>query len=252
MKYPFGIDPTEEDIASAVEQGQKIYEGCPETTCCSKNECCNAGCPNLYFTEFLNIRRGAVDKMPPEQRINLTIECVKRYLQDQRKSKPCVFLGKDRLCTIYPYRHFKCRTYGLIPPSLYDWIANSVSKEMGVDRSEVPLCNQCTDVKIKPEFKDKFPDGIIPEKTIRDMENHFRVLDRTLGLSKKLQDEGFGFLTYHDWHLLFEFGPEWMETLTQFRLKWTDEQKEKFISELKTALEVAFSKTNDSKQEGQK
>lgn len=237
--FPFGADPTEEQIVNALEQIGIVYEGCPETTCCSKAECCNAGCPNMYFNEFLNIRRGAVDKMTPAQRTELTVECVKRYLQDQRKPKPCVFLQKDNLCSIYKHRHFKCRTYGIIPPSLYDWIANAVAMEMGVERKDVPLCTQCPDVKIKPEFKEKYPDNSILESEIKKMEKRLREIDRTmLGMKKEVQDQGMSFLTYHDWHLLFEFGEIWMENLTKLRLSLTDEKKEQFIVALKSALDA--------------
>jgi len=237
--HPFGMNPSEADIASAVLEVAKVYEGCPETTCCSKAECCNAGCPNMYYGEFMAMRRGAVDSMTKAQRLNLTIECVKRYLQDQRKKKPCVFLKEDKLCGIYEYRHLKCRLYGLIPPTLYDWVANSVAMEMGVERKDVPLCNQCQDVKIKPEFREKFPNNIILEESIRKMEKRMREIDRTfLGMKQETQNEGMGFLTYHDWHLLYEFGPEWMEKLTQLRLNLTDDKKEQFVNALKSTLEA--------------
>lgn len=241
------MDPSEDQIAYATKTAMEVYEDTPETTCCHKAACCNAGCPNMYYSEFLSVRRGAVDKMTPEERLNLTLECVKRYLQDQRTPKPCVFLKKDNMCGIYEFRHLKCRLYGLIPDSLYDWIANSVADEMGVPREEVPLCNQCEFVKVKPEFQEKFPTGKVPEDDIKAMERRMRELDRGLGMSKETQDDGFGFLTYHDWHLLFEFGEKWMETLTQLRLKWTDEEKEKFVGDLKSALEK---KLNQEKANG--
>ena len=234
--FPFGMDPSEERIANTVEKVRKVYEGCPPTICNHRAECCQAGMPNMYAGEFISLRRGAIDKMSKKDRTDLTVECIRRYLYNQKKPKPCAFL-KDSMCGVYEFRPLKCRLYGLIPDSMYDRVANSVAKEMGVPREEVPLCNQCPFVKVKPEFQDRYPDGKIPEKEIKKMEKTMREYDRSLGMKKELQDQGFSFLTYHDWHLLFEFGEEWMEKLTKLRLNLKDEEKEQFISSLKIALE---------------
>lgn len=236
-KFPFGIDPTEKQVAGAVDAVRAVYYGTPETTCCSLAECCSAGMPNIYFSEFLAIRRGAVDVMNDEQRTNLTVECIRRYLQTQEKKKPCAFL-KENKCSIYENRPLKCRLYGLIPNDLYDEVAEAVAAEMKRPRAEVPLCTQCPLVKVKPEFLERFPDGKVPRSAIENMENSLRKLDRDLGMKKETQDQGFGFLTYHDWHLLFEFGEEWMEKLTKLRISWNDEKKEQFILSLKSALEA--------------
>lgn len=251
-RHPFGMNPTEKVLDMAVVGAREVYEGCPETTCCQRAICCHAGCPNMYYSEFLSIRRGAVDRMTSEQRVNLTVECVRRYLQDQRKAKPCVFLGKDNLCQIYEHRHLKCRLYGLIPPNLYEWITAEVAKELNTPKSEIPLCSQCDKVEVKPEYKDKFPNNKVPESSIKKMEKRMRELDRTLGMSQEVQDEGFGFLTYHDWHLLFELGEEWMETLTKLRTKFTDEQKEQFVQSLKIQLEKSEKKKSGEDGDGQK
>lgn len=247
--FPFGMNPSEQEIEKAVASVREEYKNVPETVCCHKAECCNAGCPNMYWGEFLSIRRGVVDKMTSQQRIDVTVKCLQRYLYDQSKPKPCLFLGADNKCTIYDYRHLKCRLYGLIPDSLYSLNANTVAKEMGVPREEVPLCSQCKFVKVKPEFKDKFPNNKVPQSSIKKMEKSMRELDRGLGLEKEIQDEGFGFLTYHDWHLLFEFGEKWMESLTKIRLHCTDEEKEKFVSALKSELAKGLAPT-DSEPKG--
>lgn len=236
--HPFDMDPSDAQIQNAIDSVSEVHSGCPETTCCSKAVCCRAACPNMYYAEFIAIRRGHVEGLTSKERTTLTIECVKRYLQGQDKPKPCVFLREDNKCNIYPHRHLKCRLYGLIPDSVYEWAVNSVAQEMGRPPQDMPLCNQCTFVKIKPEFAEKFPDGKVPEFSMKNMENKMREIDRGLGMSKDTQDNGFGFLTYHDWHLLFEFGEEFLEMMTKFRLKWTDSEKDKFIADLKIALEA--------------
>lgn len=240
--HPYGIDPSDQQVDKAVWDVRKIYDECPTTTCCHKAVCCNAGCPNMYYTEFLSIRRGVVDRMTPDERVNLTLECFRRYLYDQKKPKPCVFLKKDNMCSIYSYRHIKCRLYGLIPDEMYNRNADEVAAEMGVEKEKVPLCNQCEFVKMTPLWKEKYPDNKLPESVIADMEMRIKDLDRSVGISKMIQNEGYNFLTYHDWHLMFEFGEQMMVGFTQLRLKWSDEQKEKFIGDLKVVLEDKFKK----------
>lgn len=235
--HPYGIKLTPKKEMAAVREARKAYEGLPETTCCQRAECCNAGCPNMYYSEFLSIRQGAVDKMSKKDRVGLTVECVRRYLQNQAVPKPCVFLGKDKSCGVYEFRHLKCRLYGLIPDPLYKWIVKSVAIDMNKQESDLPLCTQCDRVKIKPEFRDKFPDGVVPESMIKALESSFRKIDADLGMPAKVQEDGFGFLTYHDWHLMYEMGQSWMAKMTQIRIGCTDEKKELFVNSLKEVLE---------------
>jgi len=72
------------------------------------------------------------------------------------------------------------------------------------------------------------------------MESRIKELDRNVGVSTTIQRDGYGFLTYHDWHLMFEFGDQMMADFTQLRLRWSDEQKEKFINDMKGVLEAKF------------
>jgi len=140
---------------------------------------------------------------------------------------------KDNKCSIYKHRHLKCRTYGLIPKELYRKIVTRVAFELNKPADDVPLCVQCDKVKIKDEYKDRFPDGHIPEDMIRDLESRFREIDLRLGMPKEIQKEGYGFLTYHDWHLIQEMGEGWMESMTELRVNLSIEKKEQFLNALK-------------------
>lgn len=238
MGHPFGITPTEDQVAISIEAARVAYEELPETTCDHRACCCKAGCPNMYYSEFLSIYHGTVAKLEPKARLELAVECVRRYLQKQdiTNPKPCVFLGDDNKCKTYAYRPLKCRLYGLIPDSVYDWVVNQVSKDHGVPKADIPLCVQCPLVKIKPEYAEAFSSGKIPEAMIRDIETKLRSFDQDLGIPKELQVSEFSFLTYHDWHIMFELGASWMATLTPMRLQLTDEKKEQFVASLKEAL----------------
>lgn len=235
MPHPFKIEPNEVLVEACLKKVREIYEGLPLTTCDHKTECCRAGNPNLYYCEFLSIREGAVEKMKPGDRLLLTVECVRRYLTKQDITKPCVFLKGD-YCSIYKVRQLKCRLYGLIPQSLYEKNVKAVASDLGKPREQIPLCIQCDRVKMRPEFKDRFPDGVIPEEKIKELEQTLRDLDIRLGIPRVLQEKGFAFLTYHDWHLMFELGEGWMEGLSKLRLGLSEEKKEQFLEALKTSL----------------
>ena len=234
-RHPYGMNPTEQCIEEVVKTVQKIHKECPETTCKSRAECCKFQSPNMYYNEFLNLRRNYVEKMSKEERLELTIACIRLYLYDESVSKPCVFL-KDHMCSAYEFRQIKCRLYGLLPEPLYKRIVNEVSKEQREKKENLPLCQQCPHVKIKPEFAKKYPNNMIPETKIRALEKRMRLLDKKLGMPKEIQEKGFGFLTYHDWHLMFELGESWMESWTKLRQKMTSEQKERMIELLKKEL----------------
>lgn len=234
--HPFEMNPTDIDIMKALDACQTIQDLCPQTTCDHRCECCAAGSPNMYYVEFLSIRQGVVDRLPRDKRIALTLACLRNYLMGSGP-RPCVFLD-EKMCAVYPHRHIKCRLYGLIPPGLFDRIADSVAKENKVERDALPLSQQCLFVKLKPEYAEMYPDGKIPEGCIKELETQLRKIDRTLGMPEGIQNDGFGFLTYHDWHLLVEFGPKWMEMLTQLRLKLGPAEKEQFLSVLAAQLEA--------------
>ena len=246
---------TDKGVDLAINAVKKARINLPETTCRSCATCCSAGFPNCAFSEFLQIYRDNVLKMSREERLNLTLECVKRYITSQSPDapkKPCAFLSKEtNLCSVYESRPTKCRTYGIIPHNLYKRIVNQVSIDTGVPERYIPLCVQCPYVQIKPEFANKFPNGTIPEEMIREIETELKAIDNTLlGVTTEAQEQGFGFLAYHDWHLIFEMGVTWLEKLTPIRLKFSQEEKDKFIVSLKNVLQSQLlDKKEDLKNE---
>lgn len=229
-------------VDMALTAVNKAYEPLPETTCKSLACCCKVACPNMVFSEFLNIYKNFVLKMSREERLDLTIECVKSYLINQGPviiEKPCVFLSKTNMCNVYDARPLKCRTYGIIPHNLYKKIVDRVSIDTGINARDIPLCVQCPFVKIKPEFADRFPNGKLPENMIKEIEMELKAIDNTLmGVSSEAQEKGFGFLVYHDWHLIFEMGTGWLEKLTPIRLKFSQKQKDDFVESLRKLLQA--------------
>ena len=241
MQHPFGIRPTDAEVIRATKKAASYYAELPETTCGHRACCCKAGCPNMYYSEYLNIRDAYVDKMSKDERFELLMGCIWYYLFNQYEdgqpvAKPCLHLSKDNMCQVYSARPLKCRTYGLVPADMHREIVEAVAKENKMDPGEIPLCIQCPFVKVKPEYAEKFPDNRIPEETIRRIEAALSKTDRDIGISKKIQEEGYGFLTFHDWHLMCELGETWMSNLTPLRQKLSKVAKEQFFQDLKKAF----------------
>jgi len=226
--HPYQMKPTDIEIKLAITKVIDVQGKVPATTCSHRNECCKAGCPNMYYSEYLRMS-SAVKDMPRERRSAIMLDCLRRYLTPQvvDKPKPCLFLKEDGNCEVYSSRPLKCRLYGLIPKDLYRRNVLSVARDMGVEKERVPLCVQCDQVK----------GNVVPEGKIVEMEKALRQSDLLMGMPKKIQDDGFGFLTFHDWYLISELGTEWLEGLSKIRTELNEEQKEQFLAALKSELD---------------
>lgn len=239
-QHPFDMSPLPSQVDRAIDATQATYKPLPETTCDHRGICCRAGCPNMYYAEFLGIYRKFVLPMGKDERVDLTLQCLRMYLKPQsvEDTKPCVFL-KDNNCSVYASRPLKCRLYGLYPSSLYRRMVSGVASDMGVPEEKLPLCTQCDRVKIKPEYAKEYPTGKIPEHVVAQAEKALRDNDRFLGIPAKMQVSGYGYLTYHDWHIMCELGEKYMELLSRVRTSWTSEKKELLIQDMKKLLSSA-------------
>jgi len=236
--FPFGLKPKDAAISSAIKEARACYDGLPETTCSSRGICCRAGCPNMNLAEFLSMREGCVDRMTKEERQDLTLACLRSYLRKQEpmKPKPCPLLGQDMKCKAYAVRPLRCRTYGLIPKETYEKMVYAVAEQEKISPAWLPLCVQCPLVKVKEEWKEKFPDGRVPEGMIVEREARLKGNDLKLGVPEEKQKKGFSYLAYHDWHVMSELGEDWMSTLSEIRLRGSDTTKEEIVKALKKAL----------------
>jgi Fe-S-cluster containining protein len=241
----FDCDPNE-----AIEKVESLVSAVPETTCGHRGICCRAGCPNMTFGEYIWISRDYVEKLSKDERLELLMRCVKNYIepQDPTKWRPCPLLTNDMMCKVYHARPFRCRTYGLIPEKLYRNMVERVEKDTGIPSTFTPLCIQCKLVKLKPEFADRYPDGKIPEQMIKDIESQLKENDRKLGVEQKVQDAGFSYLTFHDWHLLMTLGDQVMESMTTVRLQKDKVAKEHFLVLLKQQIADSLKGEADGRQ----
>lgn len=226
---------TDFEVVSALNTVSNIYQKIPQTSCSQCTTCCKSGCPHMYWIEFINIRRLYVDKLDKKARLELTLKCIEKYISND-EIKPCVFLN-DKDCALYKCRHLKCRLYGLYPNKIYEQMVDEEVKETGKARETIPLCQQCPNVKICSEEKEKYPEGCLTEKFIKSSEFALKALSKKLNAGKEDTPE---YLTYHDWHMFFEFGPAWMEQLSQVRLKMDEKGKQDFLNQLRVTLTKQF------------
>lgn len=245
MPHPFNMSPSEDEIQMAIYNIKELFSTLPETTCGHKTECCRAGCPNMYYSEYLALRVEHIEKMDKIKRVDLLLECLRRYLKEQNilDPKPCPLLDGN-MCSTYEARPYRCRTYGLIPDEEYNKMVDAVSSDFKILKEKIPLCNQCNLVKIKPEYLGKYPDGKLPKDKVKNDQLLIKTTDIMIGMPIQIQSL-YGYLTFHDWHLLFEIGQEWIESLSKMRVskKWSglkDDDKEKFILSLKKSVEVSY------------
>lgn len=247
MPHPFKMEPTDDEIQMALYNVNELFKTLPETTCNQRTECCKAGCPNMYYSEYLNLRLSFIEKMDRKKRLDLLVECIRRHLKEQniQNPKPCPLLDGN-MCGVYSARPYRCRTYGLIPDEEYNKMVDAVAKDFRLPKEKIPLCQQCPFVKVKPEFKEKFPNNKLPKGKIQEDQILVKTTDIMIGMPVPLQPM-YGYLTFHDWHLLFEIGEGWLESLSKLKVseKWKklpEEEKEKFIMTLKKSVEDSYGK----------
>jgi Fe-S-cluster containining protein len=235
---PFGLNISDKKKVKAMKKVRKQLAALPNTTCSGRAECCNAGCPNMTYAEYLCLRTGFIDTMSKDERLELLMKCIKRYItkQDPVAPRPCLLLTEHGTCSVYAERPYRCRTYGLIPSGMYRRMVGQVAKDAGVARRRMPLCEQCPFVKIAPEQAEEFPGGKIPRGLIERIEVALHENDLRLGIPEEIQKKGLAYLTFHDWHLMIEIGEGWMGNLSEVRLIDDELKKEQFLGALKNAV----------------
>ena len=110
---------TAEDFASAMPTAetlfgplQDLYERLPETLCtCEEPGTCCVSLPEMTVLEALQWIK-LMQELPDSSRAAKLRKFVSFYLTNPARLMGCPF-KEDGACTIYPYRTFGCRSYGL-------------------------------------------------------------------------------------------------------------------------------------------
>lgn len=231
------------DLGTALD---KIYNTVNlETTCCHTCECCNVAMPQINYSEFINIVTDVWENKSNKEILEIICKSVEYFFKYEYEKwgmesliKPCMFLGEDKMCTIYSKRPLSCRLYGLWPNEEYEKRVDKFAKayeQYGLKREDLPLNRQC------PLVKRTNPDKELTKEVIDDLFNHLDNLDKSVGNFSNLQvKQKENYRTFHDWLLLKIFGEDWLSQLTTFILASDKETMEDQIKAIKDVVNKAF------------
>ncbi len=206
---PYNIDQSE--LLGPIMSLTILYESMPETVGCEKCKevngddeiwCCKTQSPSMYYIEFLKVWREA-EKWSKAKRSELTLRAIRNHL-DGSQNKGCIFY--DGECTVYEYRPFSCRMYGIIPEESWQRRWDALKERDGDKFDARP---QCSLVSVKDE-----------NKTVTDKQEQ-EWFDHSIKCEKRVVSEGVvdlhdagggSYRTFHD-HLLIELFDEHFLTL---------------------------------------
>jgi len=219
-----GIPENAEELFSQLNEQ---YEKIPATTCANNQVCCKAGNPHMTYLEFLNVNSMIENEYSEEQKITVNLECLKRYISTDL-SKPCLFL-KESGCSIYKHRQFNCRFYGIVPKEEYERRSKEVQEKFLAQGQSFPLAKQCPLVKTA--------DGSsMTTARYNKIIDDIRDLDKKAGISRKDINSGESYHTFHDWWMLFYYGPETMADFTEVRIRFSQDQKDDMVKNIEAQL----------------
>jgi Fe-S-cluster containining protein len=216
-----------ENVSDLFKELYEQYEKIPATTCANNQVCCKAGNPHMTYLEFLNVNSMIENEYSEEQRVHINLECLKRYIWTDL-SKPCLFL-KEKGCSIYHHRQFNCRFYGIVPKEEYERRSKDVQEKFFAQGQSFPLAKQC------PFVKTADGSAMTPARYNKIIDD-IRDLDKKAGMSRKDVNNGETYHTFHDWWMLFYYGPDTMADFTEIRLKFSPEQKDKLLNDIASQL----------------
>jgi hypothetical protein len=208
MIHPYGMKPTDSEIVDAIKKVNNVYTKLEDPS----EELRDLGVagPEMYYAEFLSVRVHYVDKLSRQERADLTIDCVKRYLEIESAPRLDLFdKGKA-----FEWRPLESR---LKITSDFKSLIGLTAKLRIVDR----------DLGMPKDLQD----GVIRRG------------------QKVKKTRSVGLLVYHDWHLMAEMGVPWVKNLSVLKNKLQDSQKEQFASSLKDALQASLDSSETENDE---
>ncbi len=181
-----------------------------ETTCPGHCVCCNVSCPQMNYSEFINIVNEIYNNKNEDKRIDILKKSIK-YFFSMKLVKPCPLLH-NKECSVYKIRPLSCRLYGQWPEDMYEERVNKFIDVTGMKKEDIPLNTQC-----------KYVERVSSEELTKDIINqlykNLDELDMVIGDFEKEQvDKKYNQRTWHDWFLLKVFGEDVLVDLTNFLL----------------------------------
>ncbi len=217
--FGISIDTELEELKNNFQKLENLYKKIPNTIClfCPKKttveaDCCKHFSPPMYLIEFINSLK-EIQLLSKEDENKLLFSCYKSFL-NPNIIRPCVLL-KDTLCSIYSTRPFSCRVYPSYPKKEWENRLNTVAKEWNIPISEIPMKDQCPNVKVK---------GMPNKLTAKDENEIFKNIcdiDITLFDSPEFGQElaysAATYLPFDAHYLLMKIGADKLEELSDIR-----------------------------------
>jgi Fe-S-cluster containining protein len=243
----YGASRKKSDIEASKERLESIYRQIPSTKGCMENINAQGGCgawccrhqnPQVLYSEFLNTWNYIIKNFNDDDFRNLFDRCLRKYLFPG-KDNGCVLFNKDsNLCSQHETRPYNCRIYGITPDEEFKPRYERL-KVLYPDTRE-----QCNLVKTENGEP-------VTKQDINEWWIGVRSADILLGIKPELLNDGQTgcYRTYHDHLLVHILGVENMTMLTQIRLGSTDEEKEKTIESILSAVTAMISSLKGKKNE---
>lgn len=255
---------TEKHRQALGDKLQTIYDMHGEivTTCCRQCSCCKVACPQMKYSEALQIVNRIWNEWSKEEKKSLLTTCI-RYFFDRSLIKPCPMLSGS-VCRVYDNRPLNCRLYGLWPADVWEKRVNGLAERLDLPRESIPLNTQCQFVELKKECEqcdgvgrkywasdnENIPDeklcdacgglGVtkrepLTEKQIQLMFDVLDDLDKQILLSgnktkqsvrkvDKMIAGNWNYRTIHDWVLFFFWGEEKLAQMTDVAIAANEKQ----------------------------
>ena len=214
---PLVIKPEFRD--EAFDALNELHDIMPDTECKQRNLCCKAGCPPMYFSEFVYITDYIKKNIDKDTLGDVAVNCMKHYFSEEIL-KPCPLFNDG--CLVYENRPINCRLYGQVPKEEYERRQNRTSDEFTMSAEEmreslglgtvedIPLYEQCPHVKPIEGTGD-----VITMESFDNIFNKLEEIEVTFLSDIEIDINFTSYKTFHDHYLWFTIGEDML-------IQWTN------------------------------
>ena len=188
-----------------------------KTVCCRQCTCCRVACPTMKKCEATSIIDKIWSSWNKDDKKKLLATCVKYFFSDSL-IKPCPLLRGSE-CRVYDDRPIACRIYGLWPETSWKKRVEMFSKSTGLQKHQLPLNFQCTNVKRAKGLPD------LTDEQIQLMFDALDGLDMVMGATDLQVKSSWNFRTIHDWIIWTFWGEDFLVQWTSLLLSMNAEQR---------------------------
>jgi len=207
------------------------------TSCCRQCTCCYTACPQMNYSEAVQILDTIWNEWSQVQKRELLATSVK-YFFSNSVIKRCpmltkMFSGTEVVtgCAIYDIRPLNCRMYGQWPADAYNARVDGFMSATGVEKEAIPLNEQCPHVR-------RISDDPLTVEMIEEMYTTLDNVDQRIGdFNDEQVERKHNKRAIHDWVLAKFWGEEKLAMMTDFFLAATEEEVEDFVKQFEVAVQ---------------